>query len=81
MANAMTWHLIFAGDFGGSVQIFATNDDPEAAARRLVAEHDWLSGHTLIAAVRGADSMKIRDDAQDSLTLQDMPICSPMAST
>lgn len=72
--QTMTWHLIFAGEYGGSVQVFATTDDPEQAARELVAQHDWLKGHTLIAAVKGAESIKVRDDAQDSFALQDVSI-------
>ena len=70
----MTWHLIFADSHGSSVQVFATSDEPERGARQLVAEHDWLRGHTLIAAVKGAELIKVRDDAQDSLTLQDVGI-------
>lgn len=70
----MTWNLIFAESHGSSVQVFATSDEPEQAARALVAEHNWLKGHTLIAAVKGAESIKVRDDAQDSLSLQDVSI-------
>lgn len=70
----MTWHLIFAESHGSSVQVFATSDEPEQVARALLAEHDWLRGHTLIAAVKGAEAIKVRDDAQDSLTLQDTSI-------
>jgi hypothetical protein len=66
----MKWTLIFAGPYGESVQTFDVDGDPETAARDVVASNKWLNGYSLIAAVLGQPLIRVRDDAQDSLSLQ-----------
>jgi hypothetical protein len=67
----MKWTLIFAAQ-GREVQTFLADGDPSEAARAIRQEHEWLSGHSLIAAIEGAPRVLVRDDnhsdAECSLT-------------
>lgn len=67
----MRWSLIFADEYGCSVQVFVVSGhDPEAEARKVWSECEGLRYHSLIAAVEGEPNIRVRNSAHDTLALE-----------